>query len=66
MDKHAREEFDRVHQKLDRIDTKLDDFAGAVVEAKRDIHWISGHLKVVTAIGVAVISGIILYMLGIK
>jgi len=66
MDKSAKEEFERVHRKLDGIDEKLDGFTSSIVEAKRDIHWISGHLKVATAIGITVVSGIILYLLGIK
>lgn len=65
MDKQVHEEFQRVHQKLDRIDSKLDDYAMQLVETKQDVHWISGHLKFATAVGVAVISGIILYILGI-
>lgn len=51
-----KEEFNRIHNKLDRIDNKLDNHLSRLSKAEEAIIWIRGHLKITTAFGLAAFS----------
>lgn len=45
--------------RLDRIETKLDDYHGRISRAEEALEWMKGHLKLVTAVGIAVAGSVL-------
>ncbi len=50
------DKLDAIGTRLDRIETKLDDHLQRVTKAESDINWIRGHLRISTAIFLAVVG----------
>ena len=44
--------------RLDRIEAKLDDHLERVSKAEKDIEWLRGHLRISTAVFLAVVGGL--------
>ena len=49
-----RDDFDRIHKKLDGLDNKLDEHLDRISTAETNIDWIKGHIKIVTTFAVTV------------
>jgi hypothetical protein len=47
---------DRVWEKLDQIENKLDDYAGRMATLEEAMRWMRGHLNFATAVFVAVVG----------
>lgn len=45
--------------RLDRIETKLDDYHSRLSRAEEALVWMKGHLKLVTAVGIAVFGSVL-------
>ena len=45
--------------RLDRIEGKLDDYSSRLTRAEEALVWMQGHLKIVTAVGIAVIGSVL-------
>lgn len=48
--------FDDLGSRLDRIETKLDNHLERVTKAESDISWLRGHVKLATAIFLAIVG----------
>lgn len=52
-----------IHNRFDRIESKIDEYAKHTIEHKQDITWIKGYIKVglsaVTAIAAAIIGAFV-------
>lgn len=45
--------------RLDRIETKLDDYHSRLSKAEEALVWMQGHLKLVTAVGIALVGSVL-------
>ena len=54
------ERFDRLENKIDSIDTKLDDHLGKFAATVTDVSWIKAHLKLSLSVAIAVIGTLVL------
>lgn len=61
-----RSDFDKVHTKLDTIDVKLDDHLERISKTEADIHWLKGHVKIVTTLVITLFVGLVLAYVKIK
>ncbi len=43
---NVQKDFDRIHAKLDAIDTKLDSHLDRIGKAETSIEWIRGHITI--------------------
>lgn len=51
--------------RLERIEEKLDDHLERVSHAERDISWLRGHARIVTASALSVFGFLALYVAGL-
>jgi hypothetical protein len=54
-----RELHNHLDSRLDRIETKLDDYHGRLSKAEEALVWMQGHLKLVTAVGIAAFGSVL-------
>lgn len=64
------DKFDLLNDKIDTMSTKIDKLSDKVEThlarlsvAEESIVWLKGHVKIVTALGLAVITGVITLLL---
>jgi hypothetical protein len=53
-----RKDFDKIHNSLDKMDEKLDNHLERISKSETDITWIRGHINIVTALAVTLLSGL--------
>ena len=56
---HNRELVERVEQRLDNIESKLDKHLEQVSTNKADISWIKGHIKISVTTTIALVTGLV-------
>lgn len=54
-----KQEFDKLHSRLSRIEGKLDDHLERLSKNENDIHWIRGHLKIATGFVLSIITAVV-------
>ena len=57
-----KEDFDRIHGKLESIEDKLDDHLERLSKAENSIEWLKMHLKGMTTIGLTIILSLLGYL----
>ena len=51
-----------IDRRFDSLETKLDDHLERLSKAEEAINWLKGHVKLSTAVGLAVIGSILGYI----
>ena len=51
--------LDHIDNKLDSISVKLDNHLERLSKAEEAIHWMKGHIKIVTAVGLGITTSLI-------
>ena len=59
MSRELKDRFDKVDQKLDIIDNKLDDHLQRLTAAETAILFIKGHLKISLSVAIAIIGTLV-------
>jgi hypothetical protein len=56
-------DMDKIDQRLQRIEDKLDSHLERVTKVEKDIEWLRGHLSIATSMVLGIISflGVVLY-----
>lgn len=57
-----KEEFNKLHARFDKLDDKIDNHLERISKAEEAIEWLRGHVKITTAIVLAVIGAVITYI----
>lgn len=50
---------DHLDDRIDRLETKLDDHLGRISKAEESIEWLKGHVKISISVLLAFISGLV-------
>lgn len=58
-----KEQLTRIENKVDKLDGKLDNHLSRISTLEEAMHWMKGHVKILTALGTTIVSGLILYLI---
>lgn len=59
-----KELLESMDRKLDNIDNKLDNHLNRIAHTEADVSWLKGHVKIVTAVGIAIIGSLLKVFFG--
>ncbi len=56
-------QIDRIENKLDVIDVKLDDHLERLSKAEESIEFLKGHVKITITLGIAILGSALTYII---